>query len=172
VRAHMTMTGAKKNLIFDRRYGAVVRGNNAYVPPGARKPGDIAPVGNAAKADIPKLAVNGPDGTSVPSQTPSKSPSPAPSGSKVPLAPISVPAHPLTCRPACQRPSHGFQRLCDKRKAAVTTETAGAGQERHGQTDGRPRQVQSEFQGTFHSASSGDIRTNLPPSLINPSPTI
>ncbi|KAJ7274423.1 hypothetical protein B0H12DRAFT_1228157 [Mycena haematopus] len=65
------------------KYGAVVRGNNAYVPPGARKTGgDTAPAGIAAKADIPKLAVNGPDGTSVPSQTPSKSPSPAPSGSK------------------------------------------------------------------------------------------
>ncbi|KAJ6513285.1 hypothetical protein C8R45DRAFT_891327 [Mycena sanguinolenta] len=65
------------------KYGAVVRGKDAYVPPGARKTGgDTAPAGNAAKTDIPKLAVNGPDGTSVPSQTPSKSPSPAPSGSK------------------------------------------------------------------------------------------
>ncbi|KAJ7707722.1 hypothetical protein B0H17DRAFT_917768 [Mycena rosella] len=67
------------------KYGAVVRGNNAYVPPGARRTGAMSPVGNAAKSDVPKLSVNGPDGTSVPSQTPSKSPSPAPSGSKVVL---------------------------------------------------------------------------------------
>ncbi|KAK7033100.1 LsmAD domain-containing protein [Favolaschia claudopus] len=60
------------------KYGAVVRGSNAYVPPGARKTGGDT----AAKSDIPKLAVNGPDGSSVPSQTPSKSPSPAPSGAK------------------------------------------------------------------------------------------
>ncbi|KAF7374886.1 LsmAD domain-containing protein [Mycena sanguinolenta] len=65
------------------KYDAVVRGKDAYVPPGARKTGgDTAPAGNVAKTDIPKLAVNGPDGTSVPSQTPSKSPSPAPSGSE------------------------------------------------------------------------------------------
>ncbi|KAJ7650284.1 hypothetical protein FB45DRAFT_887476 [Roridomyces roridus] len=65
------------------KYGAVVRGNNAYVPPGARRPGALSPAGNAAKADIPKLSVNGPDGTAVPS-TPSKSPSPAPPGSAKP----------------------------------------------------------------------------------------
>lgn len=81
MRESLFISGA--NLISDRRYGAVVRGNNAYVPPGARRTGALSPVGNAAKGDIPKLSVNGPDGTSVPSQSPSKSPSPAPSGSKV-----------------------------------------------------------------------------------------
>ncbi|KAF7312280.1 LsmAD domain-containing protein [Mycena indigotica] len=55
------------------KYGAVVRGANAYVPPGARKP-------DGAKSDVPKVSVNGPDGTSV--ANPSKSPSPAPSGAK------------------------------------------------------------------------------------------
>ncbi|KAJ7931503.1 hypothetical protein B0H13DRAFT_1958504 [Mycena leptocephala] len=95
------------------KYGAVVRGNNAYVPPGARKPGDIAPVGNAAKADIPKLAVNGPDGTSVPSQTPSKSPSPAPSGSKPANDPVTAFSDFVT---------NEKQRLQQKRQALVKSD--------------------------------------------------
>lgn len=71
------------NPIF--RYGAVVRGTNAYVPPGARRSGAMSPpVSNAAAvvAEIPKVSVNGPDGTTLPSQTQSpsssKAPSPAP----------------------------------------------------------------------------------------------
>lgn len=62
------------------RYGAVVRGQNAYVPPGARKGGPLplsqpAPVVAGeipAKADtIPKVSVNGPDGAVLaPAQTP------------------------------------------------------------------------------------------------------
>lgn len=67
------------------RYGAVVRGTNAYVPPGARKPGAFSPPASNAtipKQDIPKVSVNGPDGTTVVAQTQSpsssKAPSPAP----------------------------------------------------------------------------------------------
>ena len=58
------------------RYGAVVRGANAYVPTGARKgnSGGLPPVTEGSvsssstttpKPEIPKLAVNAPDGTTV-----------------------------------------------------------------------------------------------------------
>ncbi|KAJ7603781.1 hypothetical protein DFH06DRAFT_1256087 [Mycena polygramma] len=95
------------------KYGAVVRGNNAYVPPGARRTGAMSPVGNAAKTDIPKLAVNGPDGTSVPSQTPSKSPSPAPSGSKPANDPVTAFSDFVT---------NEKQRLQQKRQALVKSD--------------------------------------------------
>ncbi|KAJ6531780.1 hypothetical protein B0H19DRAFT_1188535 [Mycena capillaripes] len=95
------------------KYGAVVRGNNAYVPPGARRPGAMSPGGNAAKTDIPKLAVNGPDGTSVPSQTPSKSPSPAPSGSKPANDPVTAFSDFVT---------NEKQRLQQKRQALVKSD--------------------------------------------------
>lgn len=70
------------------RYGAVVRGQNAYIPPGARKQQSV-PVPSATspppKADVPKVSVNGPDGTPVAAKegTPPavKSPSPTPSTS-------------------------------------------------------------------------------------------
>ncbi|KAJ7364010.1 hypothetical protein DFH08DRAFT_838071 [Mycena albidolilacea] len=94
------------------KYGAVVRGNNAYVPPGARKPGG-EPAVNAAKADIPKLAVNGPDGTTLPSQTPSKSPSPAPSGSKPANDPVTAFSDFVT---------NEKQRLQQKRQALVKSD--------------------------------------------------
>ena len=74
---------ARFDLFF--RYSTVVRGTNAYVPPGARKPSVLPPPGNnVAKAEIPKVSVNGPDGTSIPAsqtQSPpsSKTTSPAPS---------------------------------------------------------------------------------------------
>jgi len=45
-----------------RRYAGVVRGANAYIPPGARK-GGVAE--EAPKTDIPKVSVNGPDGLTV-----------------------------------------------------------------------------------------------------------
>ncbi|KAJ7127004.1 hypothetical protein C8R44DRAFT_701925 [Mycena epipterygia] len=95
------------------KYGAVVRGNNAYVPPGARRTGAMSPVGNAAKADVPKLSVNGPDGTSVPSQTPSKSPSPAPSGSKPANDPVTAFSDFVT---------NEKQRLQQKRQALVKSD--------------------------------------------------
>ena len=66
------------------RYGAVVRGANAYVPPGARKAGTPSATAPAKAADVPKVAINGPDGAAVTSQaetsaSSSKGTSPAPS---------------------------------------------------------------------------------------------
>jgi hypothetical protein len=61
------------------RYGAVVRGQNAYIPPGARRggqQGSVLPPSGVTKvnnAEVPKVSVNAPDGATV-----SKSPSPAP----------------------------------------------------------------------------------------------
>jgi len=55
------------------RYGAVVRGQNAYVPPGARKsvpPQQLAATtSEAVKPDVPKVSVSGPDGQSVPTMS-------------------------------------------------------------------------------------------------------
>lgn len=73
------------------RYGAVVRGQNAYVPPGARRSGAggaLSPPSTAAniaapstiKQDIPKVSIDGPDGVAV-TQTqspPDATSSPAP----------------------------------------------------------------------------------------------
>ena len=83
-------------LTFVPRYGAVVRGANAYVPPGARKQGvNTGPV----VTEIPKVSVNGPDGATLPSQTQSpsssKTPSPAPTTIKV-IRPIP-PHRPHKC---------------------------------------------------------------------------
>ena len=44
------------------RYAGVVRGANAYIPPGARRVGVIE---EAPKSDIPKVSINGPDGPIV-----------------------------------------------------------------------------------------------------------
>ena len=67
------------------RYGAVVRGQNAYVPPGARKTGAASDNVVSTKGDVPKVSVNGPDGTSVAAQAQSppssKEVSPAPPAS-------------------------------------------------------------------------------------------
>ncbi|KAI0649125.1 hypothetical protein C8Q79DRAFT_493325 [Trametes meyenii] len=80
------------------KYGAVVRGANAYVPPGARKAG-TGPTATTppAKADLPKVAVNAPDGTAVPSTTnstpsASKVPSPAPGATGATKPADAVPA--------------------------------------------------------------------------------
>lgn len=45
-----------------RRYVGVVRGANAYIPPGARMVGVVE---EAPKPDIPKVSINGPDGLVV-----------------------------------------------------------------------------------------------------------
>ncbi|KAI3604541.1 pab1 binding protein [Moniliophthora roreri] len=102
------------------KYGAVVRGVNAYIPPGARKAGAVSVASNASKAaDVPKVSVNGPDGTAVQSTTESpgsssKAPSPAPSGSNKP------PADPL---PAFRDfVTNEKQRLTQKRQALVKSE--------------------------------------------------
>ncbi|KAF5391677.1 hypothetical protein D9757_002350 [Collybiopsis confluens] len=101
------------------KYGAVVRGSNAYVPPGARKPGvaAAAPTGstNAAKPDIPKVSVNGPDGVTVSSQ--SKSPA---SSSKTPSPAPNKPADAL---PALREfVANEKQRLTEKRQALAKSE--------------------------------------------------
>ncbi|KAF8149936.1 hypothetical protein B0H34DRAFT_731793 [Crassisporium funariophilum] len=113
------------------KYGAVVRGQNAYVPPGARKTGGGPPsadnVVNAAKADVPKLSVNGPDGTTVPAQAQSppssKAPSPAPAGgagANPTAAAAKPPADPL---PAFRDfVTNEKQRLTQKRQALVKSE--------------------------------------------------
>ncbi|KAJ7593101.1 hypothetical protein C8J56DRAFT_930391 [Mycena floridula] len=92
------------------KYGAVVRGTNAYVPPGARKPG--------SKSDVPAVSVNGPDGTAVATQSPpssSKAPSPAPSANS-----NKPPADPL---PAFRDfVTNEKQRLTQKRQALQKSE--------------------------------------------------
>ncbi|KAF7966549.1 hypothetical protein HWV62_37896 [Athelia sp. TMB] len=56
------------------KYGAVVRSTNAYVPPGLRKGGPLSPPATGsfptptppvAKPEVPKVAINGPDGAAI-----------------------------------------------------------------------------------------------------------
>ncbi|KZT20164.1 hypothetical protein NEOLEDRAFT_1141136 [Neolentinus lepideus HHB14362 ss-1] len=101
------------------KYGAVVRGANAYVPPGARKQGGVgapAPV----KTDVPKVSVNAPDGTAVQSAqsgaTPPKTTSPVPTASVA----NKPPADPL---PAFRQfVTTEKERLKEKRHALVKNE--------------------------------------------------
>ncbi|KAI9512104.1 hypothetical protein F5148DRAFT_1273963 [Russula earlei] len=110
------------------KYGAVVRGSNAYIPPGARK--NLPPLNATAPStpgaasvkgpDIPKVSINAPDGSSVPhsdASTPassSKAPSPAPSASQKP---------PADALPAFREfVTHEKQRLTQKRQALVKSE--------------------------------------------------
>ncbi|KAF8486095.1 hypothetical protein DFH94DRAFT_710449 [Russula ochroleuca] len=108
------------------KYGAVVRGSNAYIPPGARKNTPLATAtpasGSAAVKgpDVPKVSINAPDGSSVPhsdTTTPassSKAPSPAPSASQKP---------PADALPAFREfVTHEKQRLTQKRQALVKSE--------------------------------------------------
>ncbi|KII90025.1 hypothetical protein PLICRDRAFT_29180 [Plicaturopsis crispa FD-325 SS-3] len=76
------------------KYGAVVRGTNAYVPPGARRGGVTSPT-ETGKSDAPKVTVNTPDGAaasqpSAQTSSSSKAASPAPSsnGNKPPADPL------------------------------------------------------------------------------------
>ncbi|OBZ72487.1 Uncharacterized protein C21B10.03c [Grifola frondosa] len=76
------------------KYGAVVRGANAYVPPGARKTN--ATTSSPVKPDLPKVSINAPDGSSVPAPqtstpTPPKAASPAPSSSSAANRPAADP---------------------------------------------------------------------------------
>ncbi|EGN99245.1 hypothetical protein SERLA73DRAFT_160712 [Serpula lacrymans var. lacrymans S7.3] len=109
------------------KYGAVVRGTNAYVPPGARKHGQQSSVGSsgasgasASKPDIPKVSINAPDGAVLAQkETPPpsvKSPSPAPSSSSS----NKPPADPL---PAFRDfVTNEKQRLTQKKQALVKSE--------------------------------------------------
>ncbi|RXW25542.1 hypothetical protein EST38_g319 [Candolleomyces aberdarensis] len=103
------------------KYGAVVRGSNAYVPPGARKAAVAAGTNGAPslpKPEIPKVSVNGPDGNAVASSQspiPSKASSPAPNASA-----NKPPADPL---PAFRDfVTNEKQRLTQKRQALVKSE--------------------------------------------------
>ncbi|TEB33401.1 hypothetical protein FA13DRAFT_1754073 [Coprinellus micaceus] len=107
------------------KYGAVVRGQNAYVPPGARRGNNVAngapalaPVPVAPKTDVPvpKVSINGPDGAAVAtgqSPVPSKASSPAPGGNKPPADPLPAFRDFVT---------HEKQRLTQKRQALVKSE--------------------------------------------------
>jgi PAB1-binding protein PBP1 len=116
------------------KYGAVARGPNAYVPPGARKnipavvpPAAAAPIAsppaststNAKGPDVPKVSINAPDGSTLShsdTTTPAPSPSPAPSTS----ASQKPPADAL---PAFREfVTHEKQRLTQKRQALVKSE--------------------------------------------------
>ncbi|KAF9223412.1 hypothetical protein BS17DRAFT_754452 [Gyrodon lividus] len=107
------------------KYGAVVRGSGAYIPPGARKQQHAAPAGASVvtspppKPDIPKVSVNGPDGVAVaPKETlpTAKSTSPAPSTSSV----NKPPADPLPAfRDFVTNERH---RLTQKKQALVKSE--------------------------------------------------
>lgn len=96
------------------KYGAVVRGAGAYVPPGARRGGPpVAPP--AGKPEIPKVSVNGPDGTSV---APANVPSPVPANATA--TPAKAPADAV---PAFREfVSNEKQRLTQKRQALVKNE--------------------------------------------------
>jgi len=76
----------------EEKYGAVVRGSNAYIPPAARKQAAMGSTTaiNAPKAEAPKIAVNGPDGAQI-STPPSKTSTPAPAAA--PSATSQVPAN-------------------------------------------------------------------------------
>ncbi|TFK47795.1 hypothetical protein OE88DRAFT_1738323 [Heliocybe sulcata] len=113
-RTQDTTEGAGAN--EEDKYGAVVRSANAYVPPGARKPGAPAP----AKAEIPKLSVNAPDGSALQSAqsgaTPPKTTSPTPAAA----AANKPPADPL---PAFRQfVTVEKERLTQKRQALVKNE--------------------------------------------------
>ena len=68
--------GAKPYTNVVGRYGAVVRSTGAYVPPGARKT-PLSPPASGTKSDIPKVAVNAPDGAIIPDKAGSPAPTAA-----------------------------------------------------------------------------------------------
>ncbi|KAF8638303.1 hypothetical protein AX17_002323 [Amanita inopinata Kibby_2008] len=120
------------------KYGAVVRGSNAYIPPAARKQAAMAsaPAGNVTKTDIPKMSVNGADGTNASKiQTPpSKTSTPVPVSSAAPpsgtasTTPAQPSVAPSNKPPADPLPAfRNFvvsekQRLTQKRQALVRSE--------------------------------------------------
>ncbi|KAI0325548.1 hypothetical protein GY45DRAFT_1260697 [Cubamyces sp. BRFM 1775] len=114
----------------EEKYGAVVRGANAYIPPGARKANaGAASSANAttppAKADLPKVAVNAPDGAAVPQTSTSSS---TPSASKVPSPAPTGAATPGSAKPADAVPafrnfvSTEKDRLLKKKQALMKSE--------------------------------------------------
>ncbi|KAI9461642.1 hypothetical protein BJY52DRAFT_1117025 [Lactarius psammicola] len=123
------------------KYGAVARGPNAYVPPGARKnlpsvvpPAAAAPIAapaastnaNVKGPDVPKVSINAPDGSTVShsdTTTPAPSPSPAPSASASQKSIMSWLQPPADALPAFREfVTHEKQRLTQKRQALVKSE--------------------------------------------------
>ena len=95
-----------------------MRGANAYVPPGARK--TAASVTPPVKSELPKVAVNAPDGAAVPSATTSSTPS----ASKVPSpAPSGAAKQPADAVPAFRNfVSTEKDRLLKKKQALMKSE--------------------------------------------------
>ncbi|KAM6504527.1 hypothetical protein JOM56_001470 [Amanita muscaria] len=108
------------------KYGAVVRGSNAYIPPAARKAA-MASAGTATKPDAPKISVNGPDGTQVPAQL-SKPSTPAPAPATSSVSTTATGQAPANKPPADPLPAfrdfvvNEKQRLTQKRQALVRSE--------------------------------------------------
>ena len=95
-----------------------MRGANAYVPPGARK--TATSVTPPVKSELPKVAVNAPDGAAVPSATTSSTPS----ASKVPSpAPSGAAKQPADAVPAFRNfVSTEKDRLLKKKQALMKSE--------------------------------------------------
>ena len=143
-------------MILFLRYGAVARGPNAYVPPGARKglPSAVAPAAPAPIAalpasastsvkdpDVPKVSINAPDGSTVHSDTttPAPSPSPAPSASQKVLHLIwsnygAIEEHYVmtTVSTASSGCTSCVPRICYSREAEADAKAQGTGEEREG----------------------------------------
>ncbi|KAF9479600.1 hypothetical protein BDN70DRAFT_932406 [Pholiota conissans] len=127
------------------KYGAVVRGQNAYVPPGARRSGfapnqpsavsspavssttspAVAAIATASStanitttltAEVPKVAINGPDGASIPGLSPASSKAASPA----PAAGNKPPADPLPAFRDFVKDEK--QRLTQKRQALVKSD--------------------------------------------------
>ncbi|KAI8980172.1 hypothetical protein BD414DRAFT_516611 [Trametes punicea] len=101
----------------EEKYGAVVRGANAYANTNATTP--------PAKAELPKVSVNAPDGSAVPPQT--STTSSTPSASKVPTptpdTPASGAAKPADAVPAFRNfVSTEKDRLLKKKQALMKSE--------------------------------------------------
>ncbi|KAF8330112.1 LsmAD domain-containing protein, partial [Amanita rubescens] len=110
------------SVIIYNRYGAVVRGSNAYISPLARKQAAMGSTTaiNAPKAEAPKIAVNGPDDIPTP---PSKTSTPAPVAA--PSATSQVPTNkpPVDPLPAFNDfVVNEKHRLTQKRQALVRSE--------------------------------------------------
>ncbi|PFH52983.1 hypothetical protein AMATHDRAFT_1711 [Amanita thiersii Skay4041] len=111
------------------KYGAVVRGSNAYIPPPARKQAAMASTNASAttKADPPKVIVNGVETTTQ--SPPVKTSSPAPTASATSTqSSASASTAPANKPPADPLPAfrdfvvNEKQRLTQKRQALVRSE--------------------------------------------------
>ncbi|KDQ59277.1 hypothetical protein JAAARDRAFT_154623 [Jaapia argillacea MUCL 33604] len=111
----------------EEKYGAVVRGANAYVPPGARK---LTPsTGGTPKPEVPKVSINAPDGSPVVQPPPSATqPETPPATTKATPPATNGAAAPANKPPADPLPAFRQfvttekQRLTQKRQALVKSE--------------------------------------------------